>query len=154
MYTMNKILKKILLSLTVVITAGLMSKSYGQDIDLSLMTPTWELIANKTYLPNAKKELKLTFPKELKAMENKMVVLPGYIIPVKPGNEYMLFMLSVVPMQSCPYCGSGDVPSMVEVHMAKKIRFSEMPVKIKGKLVLNESGDNRSEVFLMDAEEL
>lgn len=119
---------------------------------IPLMTKTWELIADKTYKQNSKKQWVASFPAALKAIENKTVELPGYIIPVKAGLKHSLFMFSVVPTEQCPFCGQGDIPSMIEVHALKPLPYSEKPVKIRGKLVLNESGDGNSEIYLLNAE--
>ena len=63
-------------------------------------------------------------------------------------------MLSIVPIESCPFCGSGDVPSMVEVKMISPITWTDKAIKIRGKLIINDSGDTRSEFFLIDAIQL
>ena len=99
-------------------------------------------------------EFKVVFPKDLKAMNNKVIELPGYIIPTKVGNSFSTFMLSIVPIESCPFCGTGDIPSMVEVKMLSPITWTPKPVKIRGKFVINDSGDKRSEFFLIDAVKL
>lgn len=119
--------------------------------DIPLMTKTWELIADRTYKLNSKKIWAPSFPAALKALDNKVLEFPGYIIPVKAGMTHSMFMLSVLPTEQCQFCGEGDVPAMIEVHSKVPVRYSDKPVKIKGKLVLNESGDYRSELFLMDA---
>jgi hypothetical protein len=116
-----------------------------------LMNDTWRLIAKKTYKKNASYKMVPAFPAGLKSLENKVVELCGYIIPLKAEMEYKNFMLAVVPYDQCPYCGQGDIPSMIEVVVVDALRHSDKPVKIRGKLVLNETGDNRSEIFLVDA---
>ena len=118
---------------------------------IPLMTKVWELIADKTYKQDSKKQWVVSFPPALKALDNKVIELPGYIIPVKAGLKHSTFMFSVVPTEQCPFCGQGDIPSMIEVRAAKPLEFSEKPVRIKGKLVLNESGDGNSEIFLLNA---
>ena len=85
------------------------------------------------------------------ALNNKVIELPGYIYPTKVGSNFSEFLLSIVPIESCPFCGTGDIPSMVEVKMASPLPFTEKPIKIKGKFVINNSGDNRSEFFLLGA---
>lgn len=91
------------------------------------------------------------FPPALMALNNKTIELPGYIYPTKVGSKFSEFLLSIVPIESCPFCGTGDIPSMVEVKMATPLPFTEKPIKIKGKFVINNSGDNRSEFFLLNA---
>jgi len=94
------------------------------------------------------------FPPELMALQNKTIELPGYIYPTKVGSKFSEFLLSIVPIESCPFCGTGDIPSMVEVKMLSPLPFTEKPIKIKGKFVINNSGDNRSEFFLLDAKQV
>jgi hypothetical protein len=63
-------------------------------------------------------------------------------------------MFSIVPIASCPYCGSGDIPSMVQVKMLTAIPITEKPIKLKGVFIINDSGDDRSEFFLLNAKQL
>ena len=118
---------------------------------IPLLNDTWRLIAQRTYKKNENYKMVPAFPPKLKALEQTEVELSGYIIPLKAEMEYQNFMLAVVPYDQCPYCGQGDVPSMIEVVVTDPVRHSDKPVKIRGKLVLNETGDNRSEVFLVSA---
>lgn len=94
------------------------------------------------------------FPPELMALNNKIIELPGYIYPTKVGSKFSEFLLSIVPIESCPFCGTGDIPSMIEVKMATPLPFTEKPIKIQGKFVINNSGDNRSEFFLLGAKQV
>ncbi|HEV7381072.1 MAG TPA: hypothetical protein VGN64_14830 [Dyadobacter sp.] len=119
---------------------------------IPLMNATWKMIAERTYKKNKDYKMVAAFPPKLQAMQNKVVELPGYIIPINADLNHKEFMLAVVPMDQCPYCGQGDIPSMVEVKMAKEMTYTDKPVKIRGKLLLNQSGDYRSEVFLLNAE--
>ncbi|MCF0056238.1 hypothetical protein [Dyadobacter sp. CY356] len=117
-----------------------------------LMTNTWKLIAERSYRKNKEFKMVPTFPAKLEALQNKFVELPGYMIPINADVEHKEFMLAVVPMDQCPYCGQGDIPSMVEVKMSKEVGYTDKPVKIRGKLLLNKTGDLRSEIFLLNAE--
>lgn len=143
--------KNFIIILSVLLCTGISAKAQHVG-DIPLMTKTWELIADRTYKLNSKKVWAPSFPTALKALENKVLEFPGYIIPVKAGMTHSMFMLSVLPTEQCQFCGEGDVPAMIEVHAKNGVRYSDKPVKIKGKLILNESGDYRSELFLMDAE--
>lgn len=117
-----------------------------------LMNDAWRLIAQKKYVKNDQFKMVPSFPFKLQQMENTEIELGGYIIPLKAEMEYTNFMLAVVPYDQCAYCGQGDIPSMIEVHARRAVGASDRPVKIRGKLVLNKTGDKRSEIFLMDAE--
>lgn len=117
-----------------------------------LMTSTWKLIAERSYKKNKDFKMVPTFPAKLESMQNKFVELPGYMIPINADVEHKEFMLAVVPMDQCPYCGQGDIPSMIEVKMTKELGYTDKPIKIRGKLLLNKTGDLRSEIFLLNAE--
>lgn len=117
-----------------------------------LMTSTWKLIAERSYKKNKDFKMVPAFPPKLEAMQNKLVELPGYMIPINADVSHTEFMLAVVPMDQCPYCGQGDIPSMVEVKMNKELGYTDKPIRIRGKLALNKTGDLRSEIFLLNAE--
>ena len=121
---------------------------------IPLMNDTWKLIGQRTYKKNADFKMVPAFPVRLEALQNKAVELPGYMIPINADLNHKEFMLAVVPMDQCPYCGQGDIPSMVEVKMVKELGYTDKPVKIRGKLMLNKTGDYRSEVFLLQAEQV
>lgn len=144
-------MNKRLFVITLMLLGGTTFVNAQAPTHVPLMTNVWKLIAQKTYVKNASYKMVPSFPKPLKALQNKVVELPGYIIPTKADYEFKEFMLAVVPYDQCPYCGQGDLPSMVEVKTMKPIKHSDKPVKIKGKLLLNETGDSRSEIFLLDA---
>jgi len=117
------------------------------------MTPTWELIADKYYKQTTKGKMLPVFPVGLQVLENKIIELPGYMIPIKAGMTHDRFFISILPIYQCDFCGQNGFPSMVEVHSTKGISFSDNPMKIKGKLILNDSTDpNIPEILIMDAE--
>jgi hypothetical protein len=118
---------------------------------VALMNDTWSLLDLKTYKPNARGVYVAYFPPELKVMNKKPVELPGYMIPVKAGFVHPVFMLSVLPVLQCQFCGQANIPSMVEVHMTKAAIYSENPVKVKGILMLNDVDDSQSEFILTNA---
>lgn len=147
-FTMDMLKKPLFITLLILSAFSARSQHVG---DIPLMTKTWELIADRTYKLNTKKVWAASFPAALKSLENKVLEFPGYMIPVKAGMTHSMFMLSVLPTDQCQFCGEGDIPAMIEVHSNKPVRYSDKPIKIKGKLVLNETGDYRSELFLLDA---
>lgn len=95
------------------------------------------------------------FPQELKSIENKVVELPGYLVPLNAGRTHTTFMLSVLPIMQCSFCGTNDIPPMVEVFIkkGKNVKFSEDPIKIRGKVFLNsDMNKGNSEIQILDAE--
>ncbi|WP_145856378.1 hypothetical protein [Pedobacter suwonensis] len=123
-------------------------------VHTDMRTPTWNLIGLRYDAEIAPRKWGSVFPPALKALNNKIIELPGYIIPTKVGSKFSEFMLSIVPIASCPYCGSGDIPSMVQVKMLNAIPITEKPIKLRGIFVINDSGDDRSEFFLLNAKQL
>ncbi len=121
------------------------------NVHTDMRTPTWNLIGLKYDKQVKPLVWQAIFPPALKAINNKIVELPGFIIPTKVGNSFTEFMFSIVPVASCPYCGTGDIPSMIEVKTLKPITWTEEPIILTGKLVINDSGDSRSAFFLLDA---
>lgn len=121
------------------------------NVHTDMRTPTWSLIGLKYDKQVKPLVWQAVFPPALKAIHNKIIELPGYIIPTKVGNNFSEFMFSIVPLASCPYCGTGDIPSMIEVKTLKAITWTDEPITLKGKFIINDSGDSRSTFFLLDA---
>jgi len=123
-----------------------------------MMNETWETINKLMYKVTYKDNQTVYtphFPDELKAIDNKTVTLPGYLVPMNGGRDHETFMLSVLPIMQCMFCGQGDVPPMVEIFMkkGKKVRFTEEPIKIRGRVHLNaNTQEGNSEIQVLDAE--
>jgi hypothetical protein len=121
------------------------------NVHTDMRTPIWNLIGLKYDKQIKPLVWQAVFPPALKVINNKIIELPGFIIPTKVGNSFTEFMFSIVPVASCPYCGTGDIPSMIEVKTLKPVAWTEEPISLKGKFVINDSGDSRSIFFLLDA---
>lgn len=117
------------------------------NVHTDMRTPTWNLIGLKYDKQVKPLVWQAVFPPALKAIHNKIIELPGYIIPTKVGNSFSEFMFSIMPIASCPYCGTGDIPSMIEVKTLKPITWADEPIILRGKFIINDSGDSRSTFF-------
>ncbi len=123
-----------------------------------MMNDTWETINKLMYKVTHKDNETIYtphFPEALKAIDKKIVTLPGYLVPMHGGRDHETFMLSVLPIMQCMFCGQNDIPPMVEIFMkkGKKVRFTEEPIKIKGRVYLNGNTlEGNSEIQLLDAE--
>ncbi|WP_343523755.1 hypothetical protein [Pedobacter sp.] len=135
----------------VVLCLGVQVLAAQVRVHTDMRTPTWNIIGLRYDAELAPGKWGSVFPPRLKALNNKVIELPGYIIPTKVGSKFSEFMFSIVPLASCPYCGSGDIPSMIEVKMVAAIPITEKPIKLKGTFLINDSGDDRSEFFLLNA---
>lgn len=121
-----------------------------------MMNGTWEAIDKMMYkvtYEGNKKVYTPTYPPVLKALENKNVELPGYLVPLTSGRSHKKFMLSVLPVMQCMFCGSNGIPPMVEIFLKDgAVQFTEEPIKIKGKMKFNpEPLKGNSEIQIVDA---
>ncbi|GIL22445.1 MAG: hypothetical protein BroJett042_09580 [Bacteroidota bacterium] len=113
----------------------------------------WPKLYDITYQKDPKGEFdKPIFTKEVKNLNGKEVVLPGYIIPFQGVTKETHFMLSSLPINACFFCGVGGPEGVAEVFLSKAISYTDKPVEIKGKLVLNDSNPEQMIYLLMDAE--
>ncbi len=122
-----------------------------------MMNSTWETIDKMMYrvtTENNKKVYTPYYPSELQKLENKTVELPGYLVPLTSGRNHKTFMLSVLPVTQCQFCGTNGIPPMVEIFMKKEsIRYTEDPIKIKGTMKFNpEPLKGNAEIQIINAE--
>ena len=118
-----------------------------------LKSKDWDAIALLDYKANGKGKMAPVYPPALKALHNKVVILPGYLIPIKASFTHSTFMLSVLPLEQCGFCGTGNLPIMIETFVTKAIPYSDKPIKVRGKLVLNLSEEQgKSEITLINAQ--
>ncbi len=156
-------IKKLFLALMVI--TGVQAAYAQQDLPFGevpdhtpMMNDTWETINKLMYKVTYKDNETIYtphFPDDLKALDKKTVTLPGYLVPMHGGRDHETFMISVLPIMQCMFCGQGDIPPMVEVFMkkGKKVRFTEEPIKIRGRVHLNANTmEGNSEIQIIDAE--
>ncbi|TJZ53734.1 hypothetical protein FAZ15_17060 [Sphingobacterium olei] len=116
-----------------------------------LMNPIWEVIDKLMYKvskENGKTIYTPHFPAELQRLDGKEVTLKGYMVPIKPGRSHHFFLLSVLPIYQCMFCGQNGIPPMVEINMVneKKVIFTDQVTTIRGKIYLNAKDSKRTEV--------
>lgn len=123
-----------------------------------MMNDTWEKINLLMYKVTKKgNETIYTphFPDELKKIEKTIVELPGYIVPLNAGRTHTNFMLSVLPIMQCSFCGTNDIPPMIEIFIkkGKNVKYSEDPIRIRGRVHLNSNMQSgNAEIQILDAE--
>lgn len=123
-----------------------------------MMNKTWEAIDKMMYRVSTEGNKKVYtphYPPELKKLEHTLVDIPGYMIPLSSGRNHANFMISVLPINQCQFCGTNGIPPMVEVFLKKgtTIRYTEEPVRLKGKMKFNpEPLKGNSEIQIIDAE--
>lgn len=122
-----------------------------------MMNEVWEafdeLMYKVTTEPDGTTVYTPHFPTALRNLENAVVTLPGYMVPLELGRDHRMFMLSVLPLMQCMFCGQNGVPPLVQVTMRKgKARFSDDPFKVRGRVYLNNDLEKGAEIQLLDAE--
>lgn len=120
-------------------------------VHTDMRTATWNIIGLRYDKELSPGKWGSIYPTALKSLNKKVIELPGYIIPTKVGSKFTEFMFSIVPIASCPYCGTGDIPAMIEVKMSSPVVITTKPIRLKGTFIINDSGDDRSEFFLLNA---
>lgn len=98
------------------------------------------------------------FTPEIKKYEGKEIEIKGYILPhdltktAKGMNgKGEMFMFSAFPAATCFFCGAAGPESVMEVFPKKPIPYSKYPVKIKGRLELNDKDFLRMSYIIKDA---
>jgi hypothetical protein len=129
----------------VMASSGIFAQGHTQ-----LLTQTWKTLALANGTSSSKG--KLNFPSSLMELQGKTVELPGFMIPIKTAPQFSVFMLSMVPLYSCPYCGTGEVPPMIEVHLSETaVNDIADVINVRGRLVINAIDDGKSLFYLMQA---
>jgi hypothetical protein len=115
-------------------------KSIAQEHDFHnrITSDVWEAIATIKHTVIDDYEFYPIFNPRIKAYDGKQVTLKGYIVPIKDGFEHSSFLLSVLPINQCFFCGKNGIPMMVEVQMKKPIKYTPSIVTVKGTLKLFE----------------
>lgn len=94
---------------------------------------------------------KPAFTQEVKALANKAVVLPGYMVPLDNAPRSATIMLSSLPLNACFFCGVGGPETVVEVHLKEQTAYIENPIEVKGTLRLNDKDPDKMIYVLEDA---
>ncbi|MBS7567074.1 hypothetical protein KHS38_21900 [Mucilaginibacter sp. Bleaf8] len=116
----------------------------------AVTSANWEILNTYSYQMQNNKSV-VIYPPALKAIDNKVIELSGYLIPIKVGREHKEFLLSVLPVEQCAFCGSGKYPPMVLVKMMQPVPYSEHIIFVKGKFQLNDLGNTQHEYAMINA---
>jgi hypothetical protein len=93
-----------------------------------------------------------TFPRYLKDLDGKQVVLSGVMQPLGEDRDLSAFMLVEYPV-GCWYCEQPEMTAIVLVEMpdGKTARYTREQIRIRGKLVLNATDPENFLYTLRDA---
>jgi hypothetical protein len=124
---------------------------FGQEIN------PWKTLGKVTYkkqfdeLLGFKVDVPI-FGKEVKALDGKIIEIQGYIIPVEGYKSHKEFIFSAYPYSSCFFCGAAGPETVMEVKSTEPVKYSVNPIKIKGKLKLNDKDINKLMYGLTEAQ--
>jgi hypothetical protein len=125
---------------------------YAQKVSYKgLPSLIWPKLYNITYQKSNEYDQPL-FTTDVKALSNKVITLPGYMVPFENGMKGEHFILSSLPLNACFFCGVGGPETVIEVFLKNPVAYTDKPVEIKGKLLLNDKDPDKMVYQLVDAE--
>ena len=134
-----------------ILFVGCINTITGQILN-PLRSKEWDIIAHLYYKSDGKGKMVPVYPPDLQQLHNKNVILPGYMIPIRASMAHTNFLLSVLPLEQCGFCGTDNFPIMIETFVAKPLRYTDKVMRVEGKLILNLSRERgKAEITLIDA---
>lgn len=150
--------KRLFLRIVVLLLTCICSESILAQNGKRLTSNEWVTLSKVTYktTKDAYGDISVpVFSAETKALAGKTVLLSGYIIPldgIEGAFKADHFVLSSLPVEACFFCGIGGPESVAEIQMKTPIEYTKKPIRLKGKLILNETDSYRLIYILEDAE--
>ncbi len=95
---------------------------------------------------------KPVFTEDVKALANKTIILPGYMVPPDNGLKSSRVMFSSLPLNACFFCGVGGPETVAELRLRKETMYTDKPVQVRGILRLNDTNPDEMIYVLEDAE--
>lgn len=117
----------------------------------------WKTLANVKYKTRYDEVLKYEvdypdFAEEIEALEGKTIEVKGYMVPLEEYLGSKFFVLSALPYNVCFFCGAAGPETVMEIYTKVEIDFTEKPVRLKGRLELNDNDYDHLMYILRDAE--
>jgi hypothetical protein len=118
---------------------------------------TWKMLSDVTFYEKYNKEydFNVLYPKwgsKVKALENKVVEIEGYAIPVEELGADIL-VLSALPYSQCFFCGGAGPETVMDIKSKKKLKIKvDKKLRFRGKLKLNEADLSQLNYILENAE--
>jgi hypothetical protein len=132
----------------------------GVDTLWSQQIVTWDQLTDVKFSKAYSSELGIelleaSFGASVKALNDKEIIIRGYIIPLDPlGTQYVI---SRNPMASCFFCGGSGPETVAELRLhPKSIRryATDEILSFKGVLMLNEKNSESLNYVILNAERL
>ena len=103
-------------------------------------TVTWETLAEVEPV-FVKGRMVPKFSHAIEDLDNKPVLIYGFIIPLNFGKDQRHFLVSPVPPH-CPFCMPAGPEATIEVLASKRVPYQFEPVLISGKFSLVKDDSN------------
>jgi hypothetical protein len=127
---------------------------YAQEhnIHARITSDVWETIAMIKHRVVDDYEYYPIFNEEIKRLDKKTVELSGYMVPIRQGMVHESFLLSVLPINQCFFCGKNGIPMMIEIKLKRPVKYTDQVITVKGILNLQEvNAALASSVFMTQA---
>jgi hypothetical protein len=145
---MRKFLASIFLGAVLVGTCGFStqppSDSFGQPVEERKAQdalpksndPMWTVLSKSKIHVNEKKGLySATHPAAVKALVGTQVSISGFMLPLESTEKFKHYILSK-RTPTCPFCPPGEPNEIVDIWMAKPVKYDENMVKVTGNFAL------------------
>jgi hypothetical protein len=109
----------------------------------------WSVVTETTI----DRQYRPTFPRYLKDLDRKKVMLSGYVQPLGDSADLSDFLLVEYPI-GCWYCEQPEMTGilLIELPEGKTFHYTRGPVRVRGKLILNASDPENFLYTIRDAE--
>ena len=117
---------------------------------------TWKTLSKITYkkqydeLMGFKVDVPV-FGDEILALEDTIIDVKGYIIPVEGYKSHQEFIFSAFPYSMCFFCGGAGPESVMDVYANEPVEYTTDQITLRGRLELNSTDVNRLMYILHDA---
>jgi hypothetical protein len=117
--------------------------------DAGKATLSWEALGQAGIVKKGDRYVP-EYPKDVAALDSKVVKLQGFMMPLEVGAAQKRFLLSAQP-SDCAYCVPSGPEGLIEVQAKLPVKYVIDPIYVTGKFVLMR--DDASGLFyrLIDA---
>ncbi|WP_259016160.1 DUF3299 domain-containing protein [Emticicia fluvialis] len=125
--------------LILIVVAGIINT--GFKVQAETQHITWKDLQDVRFKKKFNKQENMfflypEFGERVKALEGKVILIRGYMIPVDPAEN--VFVLSANPMAACFFCGGSGPESIIQLKLKQPRRFATDEIwTVKGILKLN-----------------
>lgn len=146
-------IKRILLLFLFIVPSSLMAQKSVYQGFPSLVWPKLYNISFTTAKDAIGEYNKPVFTEAVRALENKRITLPGYMVPFESGSTGLNITVSSLPLNACFFCGVGGPETVIEVNLKAKTHYIEKPIEVQGILRLNEDDPDKL-IYILDQAEV